>query len=176
MPEHEDSSELADQFNAFFRQKIDVIRETFDNSKPNFENELHALWVECLLLDFVTLEKRLGSNPNKSTPQDIIPTSVLKYIVKTFPAMFTDAINCVLCSSVFPDELKDGMVMPLYKKVTSTSWKIIEQWQTFAPWQNLSKKLCLVKWKAICRKMAFGQSNNQPTGEFIRLKPHWFSA
>ncbi len=92
------------------------MRKNFVTSKPNFENELHPPWAKFLLLHFVTLEKRLCSISNKSAPQDIIPTSVLKYLLKTFPAMFTDAINCVLCSGDFPNELKHGMVMPLNKK------------------------------------------------------------
>ena len=82
---------------------------------------------------------------NRSAPQDIIPVSVPNHIIKTFPVMLTDAINCVLCSGILPNKLKHGVIMPFYKK------EDVNELKKYRPVTNLRTVAKIIEKVVLCQ-------------------------
>jgi len=58
----------------------------------------------------------LSSLPNKSSPCDILPTSLLKSCANVFAPLITHLTNCSLSENTFPTLFKTAQVLPPLKK------------------------------------------------------------
>ena len=78
-------------------------------------------------IDIEEVKKTFQSlDPQKATQKDDIKTSLLKKNVDFFTKYTCDDINDSICSSKFPNELKQVDIVPTHKKSQSFLRKIID--------------------------------------------------
>ena len=52
---------------------------------------------------------------NSTSPNDFAPAVFFKYFATKYSSLCSDMVNCILQSGGFPNELKRGIIVPLYK-------------------------------------------------------------
>ncbi len=124
LPPHDSVSILAEDFSAFFIQKIEDIREKLD-STPDIN---HGMAIDpqntgiTPLSDFTQLSesevrKLFMKAATKSCSLDPIPTSLLKNCIDTLLPILTLIVNLSLKYGEFPEEWKLAIILPLIKKL-----------------------------------------------------------
>ena len=84
-----------------------VIQENIDTTN-NFSFEL--INPECISKIIYNLDT------SKATQQGHIPTKIIKYNKDLFSCLFSASLKNAVNKDVFPDELKQADVKPVYKK------------------------------------------------------------
>jgi hypothetical protein len=130
LPQHDDLTDLLNQFSDFFQQKIAKIRENLDADQIN-QDTATAL-TSVLPIDdppppatFSTFEaltteevkKIITSSPTKSCPLDPLPTWLLKELCDTLSPVIAKIVNLSLLTGHLPTSMKKALVMPLLKKL-----------------------------------------------------------
>jgi len=88
--------------------------------------------------------------PNKTSPQDIIPTPLMKLCKNDFSAVICHLANNCFTSGHFPASVRTGLVTPLLKKPGLD----VDDYKSYTPVTNLStfskilEKLALVRLKS----------------------------
>ena len=119
LPEHTSAEELANDFNSFFKSKIDSIRSNFvDNKNDQLRYDIKA---KSTLENFKTwteqdVKKLITSMPNKSCALDPLPTKLVKECVDELVPSITKLINISLSEGCIPSKLKEAIITPLLKK------------------------------------------------------------
>ena len=117
LPNYDNPITLANQFNAFFLDKITTIREKFSTYGPSltFEQYLGPKMEEFTLVPSNQLEKTILSKPIKTAPDDPLPAFILKTCLSEVLPALTFLVNLSLTTGCM-EGLKDSLVTPLLKK------------------------------------------------------------
>ncbi len=142
LPTHTSSVLLAEEFSAFFDNKIIKIRDnlvTSDGSSTNVTMIRAPPTPQAEITNFKPLdqgqvEKLIKDSPSKSCDLDPFPTWLLKLCVPELSSLITAIVNRSLESSTVPPSLKKALVQPLLKKPTLDQ----ELMKNYRPVLNLS--------------------------------------
>ena len=118
LPPSRNNEELAEEFAAFFINKIRKIREALDTHpklKPTQQSSSKSLENFTNLTED-EVEKIIMSMPAKSCKLDALPTKVLKDIAIPLLPLHTKIINLSLTEGMFAEEWKVAIICPLLKK------------------------------------------------------------
>ena len=125
LPEHEDSAQLATEFNDFFISKIDKIMVGIDQkisayTEPFQEEDITP--PTCLFITFrkFTIKEvvsQVKQMATKSCELDPVPTWLLKEHLELFGTILTDIVNSSLVDDEVSSNLKSALVRPLLKKL-----------------------------------------------------------
>ena len=142
LPTHiSDPTVLANQFNNFFIEKINKIRQTFQNSShitdisdeaqtSSDARECLSTFSPCTDNELMDIIKASGI---KLSPTDILPGPLMNNSIDTLLPYLTRLVNLSLASGSF-DGLKDAVVRPLFKN-GSTDYN---DFSSYRPVSNLS--------------------------------------
>ena len=119
-----DAAKLCDGFCQFFKDKLEKIADTVAtclSNAPGYHQQASKRQEPRLLdeLALVTVDevvKLVRSLPSKSSPDDDMPTTMLKSNVDVMAPLITRLANMSFSYGVFPSSLKQGPVTPLLKK------------------------------------------------------------
>ena len=161
-PTTSSKTELVNNFEDFFSNKIAVLRSelanisTYDNQlRPA---ELSTQCVEFRVFQTVTeqeVENIVDANGKKSCELDPIPEKILKGCKKTLLPTFTNIINKSLETACMPVQLKEAMLKPKLKKSNLE----FEEYSNFRPISNL-KFLSKIIEKAVASQLMEHLVNN----------------
>ena len=123
LPPRFSDNELADHFNTFFTSKISKIRlgskdcRTGSPDKFDVNDQTPPCMDHVEALSQEEVENIINTSPSKSCETDPIPTTLLKEILLSVIIIFSEIINKLLTSGIFPESIKEALVKPLLKKV-----------------------------------------------------------
>ena len=123
LPRHESSTELAEGFRAYFKEKINNIREAFPASEATPSNSSSFPLEKTILQTFeLTTEDELKSiiltYGINCSPDDPVPVSLLKSNLDLFIPIWKDIVNLSLSQGSM-DCLKSAILNPLIKDLDS---------------------------------------------------------
>ena len=136
LPTSSDPKELSEQFAEFFTDKIEKIKQTFDDTIVDNAPEGVP---PPPILDMLSptnadeLRKIITSGNSKSCALDPLPTHLLKSSINVLLPVLTKIVNCSLQSATVPQSLKAATVKPLLKKSTLSK----EDLKNYRPVSNL---------------------------------------
>ena len=120
-----DCEKMATTFSQFFCDKVARIKETIRSTLQHMPL-VNLLPVDTVysgpqLLDFGAVSVKEGKNlmnsmSNKSSPLDVLPTSLLKSCVDVFAPVIARIANLSFASGRFPSVFRTAQVLPLLKK------------------------------------------------------------
>ena len=119
LPPSTSDEELAEEFATFFMNKIKKIRDALDTHpkfKPSQQNTSKS-FDNFNRLPEDEVEKITMSMPSISCKLDVLPTKVLKEIIKILFPLLTKIINLSLSEGLFVKEWKVAIICPLHKKL-----------------------------------------------------------
>ena len=136
LPNHDIEINLANDFNNFFKDKIENIRSKFsdlqtvhDKKMINGKSTLH----EFSIVSQTEIKKLISDMPVKHCKLDPLPTWLLIECIEEFLPIITKIINLSLQSGEMPSTLKHALVKPLLKKAGMKQEK-----KNYRPVSNLS--------------------------------------
>ena len=134
LPDARSDQELAEQFAEFFLQKIETIREKFNNitpytTDPKDKPEL----TKFSPISEPDLYKIIKSMPSKSCELDYTGMDKIKEVLHTCIPSITKIVNLSLEKGAFSDQWKTAIVRPLIK-----AKKKALQYTNYRPVSNLS--------------------------------------
>src|SRR5664279_4282078 len=113
-------------FRIFFADKITLIRESIRSALQSTTDTVSSCTYSRLftgtplsVFSAVTVDevaKLINSMPNKSSPLDVLPTSLLKSCSDIFAPTIARIANLSFASGTFPAAFKIAQVLPLLKK------------------------------------------------------------
>ena len=132
-------SALANQFAAFFKDKISQLRLQLS---PNATQSPHYPSPPALPPDFSTfppatieeISRIIHDCPNKQCDLDALPMSLLKHCSSVLAPVITCIVNLSLATGEFSPQLKKSIITPLLKKPTLDK----ENLANYRPISNLS--------------------------------------
>ena len=134
MPLGKMESTLAEEFATFFLEKIDRIRDRFNEIAPYHPRQLGTAKLEKFtLISSSQLEKTIHKMKPKTCALDLIPTSKLQEIIEGCMPAITHLVNSSLDQGAFCDTWKEALVKPLIKKKSLGT-----QHSNYRPVSNLS--------------------------------------
>jgi len=117
------------------KTKIDNIQANLGGEPCHIDLERSPPALECFeLATEDEVIKTIINSPCKTSPQDPIPTWLLKENLSMLAPSITGIINMSLTTTTFPDRMKTAIVRPLLKKSTLDP----EQFSNYRPVSNLS--------------------------------------
>ena len=120
LPHHEDDQILANDFNRFFCDKIERIRQGFQNVNSNNEITTNIPEVSKLKefqnISEDKVRKLILKMPTKHCTLDPLPTWLAKDCIDEIIPIITEIINASLKLGIMPNDLKHALVKPLLKK------------------------------------------------------------
>ena len=118
LPDHESSEQLANDFSAFFSDKIAKINDSFTDHKYDLPVDLSTrnMFTTFHDLSETLVRKVILQSPSKSCLLDPMPTSVLKSCIDEVVPITTRIFNLSLRSGIVPSAFKQAVVTPLQKK------------------------------------------------------------
>ena len=120
LPETSSAKSLANDFNTFFKEKVDKIRDNFTQNQPSaFEND--APFAGPTLGQFEPLTENevsliIKSSKSKSCELDHLPTTLVKQCHAELIPVITRIVNLSLETGTFPEQFKHAIIRPLLKK------------------------------------------------------------
>lgn len=157
LPDYDDASQLASDFNRYFNNKITTIRKTLDQDQPTTDPKSTPTenttrrestldeWTPTTLEDVTDIIRKL---PAKTCSLDPIPTWVLKECCTEIAPVILDIVNSSLNSGVVPCCLKKAIVRPLIKKTNLDK----NNFKNFRPVSNLCTLSKIIE-KIVCSKL-----------------------
>jgi len=120
----EDYATMSDTFCQFFTDKVDGMQQEISEITQTMNQSLfqtpRSYTVSPLVaypdVSLADVLKVLSSWPNKSSPRDILPTSLLKSYAYVFAPLIAHLTNCLFDEDTFPTLFKTAQVLPLLKK------------------------------------------------------------
>ena len=137
LPTHDSSSQLATQFNEYFKEKISNIRKSFPPYKKVTGNSCNFKGVFLEVFEPTTedeIKKMIMTHGIKCSPEDPLPAALLTNLVDTFIPIWVDLINLSLEQGSM-DCLKCGVLAPLIKDLDSAF--DTEAYKNYRPVTNL---------------------------------------
>ena len=136
-PEHLSASKC-DEFAEFFRDKIETIRSSINQSAQNiltfYPTEMTVVQMsEFKTIDLLTLEKIVSQLSVSTCCLDPLPTKFFKQCFNHISKYLLQIVNCSISSGIFPQGLKTAVIKPLLKKSTLDSSVL----NNFRPISNL---------------------------------------
>ena len=116
LPDSTDHTKLANDFNSFFVDKVEKVRSSIDSHlvlvllDKSFNH-----WKSFQTVTSEETESIVTKVSNSTSPNDFAPAVFFKYFATKYSSLCSDMVNCILQSGVFPNELKRGIIVPLYK-------------------------------------------------------------
>ena len=152
-PQHESTASLAQEFIAFFDNKIRRIHEDLDRSTPDNVLEFRDVAAECQFTTFASVSSTeltaiVGSMYLKSCDLDPLPGCIMKDCFTTVRPVITKIVNLSMASGKLPTDLKVASVKPLLKKQSLSP----DEFKNFRPISNLSF-LCKVIEKCVAKQL-----------------------
>ena len=124
LPKSESDKDLANQFQAFFKEKIEKIRDSFIPSNTVEVEEVASNLQKLSMFEPTTVEEVseiVKSFGIKCSPEDPVPAKLISMCdVDTFVPFWVDTINLSLRTGSM-DGLKNAIVLPLIKEFNSTT-------------------------------------------------------
>ena len=125
LPEHDSKLDLANDFNNYFKDKIDTIMMNLQSSDDNPTDlkyiESHQTtdvkFEEFLLIEEDTIKTIVRSAPSKSCELDPLPISPLKEHLDVIAPALRDLVNNSMKSGIMSTNLKEALLQPLLKKM-----------------------------------------------------------
>ena len=150
------SKALADEFNQFFKDKVQKI---MDNLAPTEDNPTDQQYLES---DYTTdkrfrefipvnsdkIAKIIRTAPPKSCELDPVPSKILKQVCEDISPLIATIVNTSLTSGVFSGNLKNALLRPLLKKATLE----VTVLKNFRPVSNLSYLSKLIE-RVVCKQL-----------------------
>ena len=126
LPPIKNNKALANEFNQFFKDKVQKI---MDNLVPTEDNLTDQQYLES---DYTTdkrfrefipvnsdkMAKIIRTAPPKLCELDPVPSKILKQVCEDISPLIATTVNTSLTSGVFSDNLKNALLRPLLKKAT----------------------------------------------------------
>ena len=139
LPIHDCPETLANSFANYFRNKIEMISETFQDVTSEQEDlEYGDPSVQILSalqpISEDKLKKIIMSGNSKHCHLDPIPNDLIKNVLDGLLPVLTKIVNTSMATSVFPTNLKAVTVVPLLKKKTLDK----EDFKNYQPVSNLT--------------------------------------
>ena len=159
LPSHSSHKKLADQFAAFFTNKIAKIRESlpppvnlpglvkFDDASPD------------------DIAKVIKNSPTKSCLLDPWPTFLVKDYLDTLLPSITKPVNCSLSEGAVPDGFKSAVVTPLIKK-SSLSKDDLKNYRPVSGLSFISKLVKRVVASQLSRHVSLHGLENENQSEY----------
>ena len=180
LPTLEDPKQLANDFNVFFKIKIDTMMENLRHSLEGLENSDYIEKIyqtNCRMEKFSRVDvdlimKLVQKSASKSFSLDPIPTELLTLHIDVLATVLCDIVNTSLTNTEVSESLKEAKLRPLLKKISpDTTFK------NYRPVSNLSFVLKLIQ-KVICEQLtrythSTGKNRtlcSQPTKWLTQLK------
>ena len=111
---------LVNTFRSFFKEKIALIHKPLPTSILRCTDPiLPDNRTPLSYFSFVSIEevsRLIRSLPNKSSPLDLIPTSILKRFSHLFAPIISKLTNLSFLQAIFPASFKTAQALPLLKK------------------------------------------------------------
>ena len=137
LPDCDDEEVLANNFNQFFVDKIQKIRDHLNTQQTDYiEQEISQPPPSLTCYKLVSEEevaKYISKASNASCSLDPIPTRLLKDVKYELLPILTKIINSSLLTGVFPCTLKNAIVKPHLKKTSLDQ----NNFKNFRPVSNL---------------------------------------
>ncbi len=122
-PPHTSDKELADEFNQFFTDKIDLLRNRMEDL-PQVDDDninVESIFSGDILTEFSPLTseeiaKIIQNSQNKFCDLDPIPVALLKECLPIIIDHITEIVNLSLQLGDVPKSLKQAIIKPLLKK------------------------------------------------------------
>ena len=138
LPTHESKSELANNFNHYFKNKISDIRKAFPSNQSSSVSE-ESMYTGSLLERFEPatedeLRSLIKTHGIKCSPDDPVPAKLLNPLVETFVPIWLELINLSLEEGSM-ENLKCGVLVPLIKSLDSAT--DFEEYKNYRPVTNL---------------------------------------
>ena len=137
LPEHTCAKTLADEFNAFFKLKVDKIRDELENGTDDaFENDMTFQGMRLDRFQELSEEDVLNiikSSKAKSCELDPLPAVLFKHCIPILLPVVTKIVNLSLTTGTFPDVFKRAIIRPQLKKPTFET-----ELNNYRPVSNLS--------------------------------------
>ena len=142
LPTHDSPQKLCNDFNGFFVEKIEKIRDGLEKNPLDYPNHLRDSRPQFTgnpLSEFQPVSeddvaKVIGSSPSTSCCLDPLPTWLLKRCLASLLTVITLLVNLSLQSGEFCSSLKKAYVTPLLKKADLDP----DFFKNFRPVSNLS--------------------------------------
>ena len=118
LPTNVPSSELPDQFNTFFMDKIDLLRAKLDtvHAKPEFIDSCKEVLDHFDPVSEDVIRKIILGSPKKSCELDPLPSKLFIECLDVLLPHITSIINLSLQTGSVPGSFKQAIVRPLLKK------------------------------------------------------------
>ena len=120
LPGHSSAQSLANDFNRYFKDKVETIRQTFDDDlTPAYSNDTDFCGIAFEHFEPVTegdISLIIKSSKPKSCELDPIPTTLLKQCSTELTPIITRIANLSLKTGSLPDIYKHAIIRPLIKK------------------------------------------------------------
>ena len=123
LPTHNSSLELANQFQSYFKEKIETIRKQFPISSSEHTTSNTDTFTGTILETFEPatedeIRSIIMEYGIKCSPEDPVPTKLLNNCYETFIPIWLDLVNLSLSQGSM-DFLKNAVLRPLIKELIS---------------------------------------------------------
>ena len=117
LPQYDNAKDLANNFNDYYINKVQKIRNNIPESEPVNSNSVNngAILESFRPTTVPELRKILKESGIKTSFHDILPAKVLKSIIEDLLPHFFDLVNKSLATGSV-DGMKESVVIPLLKK------------------------------------------------------------
>ena len=167
LPEHNSKLDLTNDFNNYFKDKIDTIMMNLQSSDDNpidlkyieSHQTTDVKFEEFLLIEEDTIKTIVWSAPSKSCELDPLPISLLKEHLDVIAPALRYLVNNSMKSGIMLTNLKEALPQPLLKK---TGLVLIPK--NFRPVSNLTYLSKLIE-RVVCAQiseMAERSGNTEP--------------
>ncbi|XP_071832509.1 uncharacterized protein [Apostichopus japonicus] len=121
LPDHVSDASLAEEFAAFFNDKVRNLRDKLYNLTPpdisvNVSAHCESTFTSFDHVDDERVRKLIMKSPSSSCSLDPIPMDVLKSCLDLLLPHITSIVNYSLSTGVIPESLKSAQVVPILKK------------------------------------------------------------
>ena len=150
------SKVLADEFNQFFKDKVQKIMDNLAPTEDNLTDQ-HYLesdyntdkrFREFIPVNSDRIAKIIRTAPPKLCELDPVPSKILKQVCEDISPLKATIINTLLTSGVFSSNLKNALLRPHLKKATLE----VTVLKNFRPVSNLSYLSKLIE-RVVCKQL-----------------------
>ena len=157
LPEHDSKIDLTNDFNNYFKDKIDTTMMNLQLSDDNQNTDVK--FEEFLLIEEDAIKTIVRLAPSKSCELDPLPISLLKEHLDVIAPALRDLVNNSMKSGIMSTNLKEALLRPLLKKMG-----LVLIPKNFRPVSNLTYLSKLIE-RVICAQiseMAEKSGNTEP--------------
>jgi hypothetical protein len=170
LPSGKPDADLVEDFNDFFAEKIQRIRDSIgDSPSPVYDlHQCEAVLDHWAPVTTAEVERVIRSSPSKSCPLDPIPTALMKECLSVLLPHITRIMNLSLSSGIVPSSYKVARVIPTLKRPTLDQ----NQMSNYRPVSNLPFLSKILEKLVAARLMHHLIINNLCEPNQSAYKPH----